>query len=142
MDDRVVPIIPKDALTALARRLEAATSRLEDMASATIEAPKINGSSIQSAVPTATLPPAPVAAPETPVAEPLPTSVEYFDTFITGPLKRFVNLSDELGGSVAEQVRASYQKKLAGLMILGLERYASIRWTTEVPFNHHESQET
>jgi adenylyl cyclase-associated protein len=106
MDDRVVPVIPKDALTALARRLEAATSRLEDMASATIEAPKINGTAIQSAAPTATLPPAPVAAPATIVAEPLPESVEDFDTFITGPLKKFVNLSDELGGPVAEQVGA------------------------------------
>ena len=109
----MVPIIPKDALTALVRRLEAATSRLEDMASATIETPKINGAGVHSVGSTGPLPPTPAAAPAPPppVVEPIPESVEDFETFLAGPLKRFVNLSDELGGPVAEQVGVQYQKK-------------------------------
>lgn len=107
MDEKVLPTIHPVELTALIHRLEAATSRLEDMASSTVETetPKINGA---APPPTAPLPPAPVAAaaPERPMPhqEALPDSVVEFDGFITGPLKKFVNLSDELGGAVAEQV--------------------------------------
>jgi len=107
MDDKVVPTIHRVELTAILSRLEAATSRLEDMASSTVEAPtqKINGAAPPPTVP---LPPAPVAvvapAPPKPLPEALPESVEDFDSFITGPLKKFVNLSDELGGLVAQQV--------------------------------------
>jgi adenylyl cyclase-associated protein len=103
----VVPTIHRAELTAIIHRLEAATSRLEDMASTTVEAPtpKTNGA---APPPTAPLPPAPVAAvapePSKPLPEALPESVEEFDSFLTGPLKKFVNLSDELGGPVAEQV--------------------------------------
>lgn len=97
-------------LTTLIKRLEAATSRLEDMASATIEAPKTNGA---APPPTAPLPPAPVAAaapaPPKPLPEALPESVEEFDAFIAGPLKKFVNLSDELGGPVAEQASSVFR---------------------------------
>jgi adenylyl cyclase-associated protein len=105
MDDKVVPTIHRAELTAIISRLEAATSRLEDMASATVETQKTNGA---APPPTAPLPPAPVAAavrePPKPPPEALPESVEEFDSFINGPLKKFVNLSDELGGPVAEQV--------------------------------------
>jgi adenylyl cyclase-associated protein len=105
MDDKVVPTIHRAELTAIIHRLEAATSRLEDMASATVEPPKTNGAAPPPAVP---LPPTPVAAavaePPKPLPEALPESVEEFDAFLTGPLKKFVNLSDELGGPVAQQV--------------------------------------
>ena len=106
MDDKVFPAIPRAELTAIINRLEAATSRLEDMASATVEPPKTNGAAPPPATP---LPPVPVAAaappePPKPLPEDLPESVEEFDGFLTGPLKKFVNLSDELGGPVAEQV--------------------------------------
>ena len=105
MDDKVVPTIHRAELTAIIHRLEAATSRLEDMASATVEPPKANGATPPPAVP---LPPTPVAAavaePPKPLPEALPESVEEFDAFLTGPLKKFVNLSDELGGPVAQQV--------------------------------------
>ena len=106
MDDKVVPTIHRVELTGIISRLEAATSRLEDMASSTVEAPRTNGA---APPPTAPLPPAPVAAavaaPPKPAPEVLPESVEEFDAFINGTLKKFVNLSDESGGPVAEQVR-------------------------------------
>ncbi|PBP17157.1 adenylyl cyclase-associated protein [Diplocarpon rosae] len=91
-------------LTTLIKRLEAATSRLEDMAASSIELPTINGAPTTPA-PTGPLPapPPPKAAEPKPVVATLPESVEDFDTFIAGPVRKFVNLSEELGGAVAEQ---------------------------------------
>jgi adenylyl cyclase-associated protein len=107
MDDKVVPTVSRIELTAILHRLEAATSRLEDMAAA-IDLPKLNGAAPTPA-PTGPLPAPPTAsraAAETPkpILEVLPDSVEDFDAFINGTVKKFVNLSDELGGPVAEQV--------------------------------------
>lgn len=104
MDDKVVPTVSRLDLTAIINRLEAATSRLEDMAASAID---ISGA--PAPAPTGPLPLPPTAAraapePPKPVQEPLPESVEDFDAFITGPVKKYVNLSDELGGLVAEQV--------------------------------------
>ena len=106
MDDKVVPTVSRIELTSIINRLEAATSRLEDMAACTIDLPKINGAAPTPA-PTGPLPPPPTrAVAEAPkaVVEALPESVEDFDAFLSGPLKRYVNLSDEVGGPVAEQV--------------------------------------
>lgn len=100
----MTPVIPKVALTSLIHRLEAATSRLEDMASSAIEPPKLNGSAAPSPAPVAPLPATPMVMKAAPLPEPLPESVEDFDTFLSGPFKKFVNLSDELGGAVSEQV--------------------------------------
>jgi adenylyl cyclase-associated protein len=33
--------------------------------------------------------------------------VEEFDALLTGTIKKFVNLSDEVGGAIAEQVRGN-----------------------------------
>lgn len=98
-------------LTTLIKRLEAATSRLEDMAASTIDLPKINGAAPTPA-PTGPLPPPPtraVAEAPKPVAEALPESVEDFDAFLAGPLKRYVDLSDEVGGPVAEQASSVFR---------------------------------
>jgi adenylyl cyclase-associated protein len=107
-DDKFLPTVSRTELTAILRRLEAATSRLEDMAASTIELPKINGVGPTPA-PTGPLPPPPAprapVEPPKPVVEALPESVEDFDTFISGPVKKYVNLSDEIGGPLAEQVR-------------------------------------
>jgi len=102
----MVHIIPSDTLTTLVHRLEAATSRLEDIASATIEPPKPNGASPHSPLAAAPLPPPipSVAEPVKPKADPLPESVEDFDSFINGTVKKFLTLSDELGGPLAQQV--------------------------------------
>jgi adenylyl cyclase-associated protein len=119
MNNIILPTIRRLELTAIIRRLEAATSRLEDIASATIEppqadrgAPAIASAHPPTSAPTGPLPPAPGAAvgasavkTRGPSLAPLlPQAVEEFDLFITGPLKKFVNLSDEVGGAVAEQV--------------------------------------
>jgi adenylyl cyclase-associated protein len=109
MYDKTQVKIFESELTVFHHRLEAATSRLEDIAAATVEPPKANGQA-PAPPPTGPLPPTPaVAAPQTPepakaLAPLLPQSVDEFDHFITGALKKFVNLSDEVGGPVAEQV--------------------------------------
>ncbi|EKD19647.1 uncharacterized protein L3040_002010 [Drepanopeziza brunnea f. sp. 'multigermtubi'] len=100
-------------LTTLIKRLEAATSRLEDMAASSIDLSAVNGA--PTPAPTGPLPVPPVAkaAEPKPVVEALPESVEDFDAFINGPVKAFVNLSDEIGGPVAEQA-SSVLRAFAG----------------------------
>jgi adenylyl cyclase-associated protein len=93
-------------LTLLAR-LEAATSRLEDIAQATID-PKggsisdgVSPTSGPGLVPTISAP----AVKAAPVPEPLPESIEAFDAFLDGPVKKFTSIATSIGGLVAEQVR-------------------------------------
>ncbi|RAL59696.1 hypothetical protein DID88_000329 [Monilinia fructigena] len=76
-------------LTTLIKRLEAATSRLEDIASSTIPPPSDAPDAQNS------------NAIEEVVKEPVPESVAEFDDFIQGAVKKYVNLSDEIGGVVA-----------------------------------------
>ena len=105
-------------LTRLVRRLEAATSRLEDIASSaqTFEQPSSaghhggpsDGSSL--AVPSAgqmglqTPSASSPGAPQSQLVEPLPQSVTDFDTLLRGDLQAYNDLSNALGGVVAEQV--------------------------------------
>ncbi|CAK7222370.1 suppressor of rasval19 [Sporothrix curviconia] len=102
-------------LTTLIKRLEAATARLEDIASSTIELPQAvpnlqqsiaspasGGSSVSTPAPAAAPAAAPKAAPAL-AAEPLPESVEEFDVFLEGAVAKFVDLSNKRGGLVAEQ---------------------------------------
>ena len=93
----------------LLRRLEAATSRLEDMV------PTMTGSSAsangQPALPEAGLstgrgidrPSGIISSPQL-VLEPLPPAIDDFDALINGDVKTYVNMSEEIGGLVAEQV--------------------------------------
>ncbi|KAJ9154895.1 Adenylyl cyclase-associated protein [Pleurostoma richardsiae] len=100
-------------LTTLIKRLEAATSRLEDIASSTVELPQAVPSLSQSIAtpPTAASsastpappPPPPAAAPAKAPQEPLPESIEDFDAFIENSVGKYVKLSNELGGLIAEQ---------------------------------------
>lgn len=106
---------PRNELSIIIRRLEAATSRLEDMAMSTLEVPKTNGTApssasgseasappaVQAAAPPAAPPP---AAPTAPKQDPIPESVEDFDAFIDGTVKKYAGNSQQLGGAVAEQV--------------------------------------
>ena len=90
-------------------RLEAATSRLEDIASSTQD-PDIATNGASSIIPAAVLgvpdqattqsPPTPIQLPEA-----LPLSIEGFDTLINGDVTHFVNMSEGLGGLIAEQVQ-------------------------------------
>ncbi|KAM5348512.1 hypothetical protein ACJ41O_008336 [Fusarium nematophilum] len=116
-------------LTTLIKRLEAATSRLEDIAAST-EAPPdapvpnqvVPSPPKPSVVPT---PPAAPAVPATPsnpepVAEPLPESIEEFDAFLNSSVDKYVKLSHQLGGLVAQQasqVRTGFQEQRKFLLI-------------------------
>ncbi|KAI5785020.1 adenylate cyclase associated N terminal-domain-containing protein [Peziza echinospora] len=99
-------------LTTLIKRLEAATSRLEDLASipsgvsSTIATPKADAGSttsiLSSGVTTTKPTPAPPAAPS-PVAQAEPQAVLDYDAIINGEMKKYLELSSEIGGPVAEQ---------------------------------------
>lgn len=89
-------------------RLEAATSRLEDIAS-TVDpgSSPPNGDSTAAAavpLPAATSSPAPPAA----APEPLPRSIEDFDKLIEEDVAGFVTASQKIGGLVEDQVGLSY----------------------------------
>ncbi|RHZ66681.1 hypothetical protein CDV55_104117 [Aspergillus turcosus] len=97
-------------LTTLIKRLEAATSRLEDMAMSLDDphSPKHIGSATtpEPAAPVpvnASAPPAPPAAPS------LPPQIEDFDALINGDVRSFVDLGEKIGGLVAEQSKAVLQ---------------------------------
>lgn len=97
-----------DVSLTLLRRLEAATSRLEDMVP-TISDPSAATNGVAS------LPESGLTAPggdirggsgtpqQQPMA-PLPPAIDDFDALINGDVKTFVNMSEEIGGLVAEQV--------------------------------------
>ncbi|KAI0023068.1 adenylate cyclase associated N terminal-domain-containing protein [Xylariomycetidae sp. FL0641] len=105
-------------LVTLIKRLEAATTRLEDIASSTIELPQAVPALSQNNIPTppnpsgtgspAPLPPVSSAtsapAPPKPAAqEPLPECIEEFDAFISQTVDKYVKASNKLGGLIAEQ---------------------------------------
>lgn len=95
-------------------RLEAATSRLEDIATST-ELPKdvpalkqaIASPAVESQAPT---PPQTAAASAKTTSsqseDPVPESIEEFQQFISSSVGKYVKISTELGGVVAKQVRA------------------------------------
>jgi len=104
-------------LIRLIHRLEAATSRLEDIASSSLPldaatpdshhnaadgsslaAPSQTQRSLQT--PAGSTP----GASQTQLQEPLPHSIEDFDTLLHGDLKAYNDLSQSLGGLIAEQV--------------------------------------
>jgi adenylyl cyclase-associated protein len=104
-------------LTGMITRLEAATSRLEDMASAAMEVPKANGKLATAPGVVADGIPSP-PSPKT-VAEPLPALVADFDTFIANAVKNYVSLSAALGGQISGQVcnvLSSHLSELTGLI--------------------------
>lgn len=103
-------------VTNLLERLEAATSRLEDIASSAVEIPQaVPGIQETLASPIATstkgvsnapTPPAAVAAATAPAGaadEPLPESIEDFDAFLKSSVEKYAKLSQQLGGLIAEQ---------------------------------------
>jgi len=101
----------------IVHRLEAATSRLEDIASSTGELPQAvpalqqTIASPQSALSTASTPAPPPSATPAPKLppEPLPESIEEFDAFIGNSVGKYVKLSGKLGGLVAEQAAKALQ---------------------------------
>ena len=106
--------VPDDALTKLALRLEAATSRLEDIASSTFEkpsaldaAPGAQSIAAAQAPARASAPPAAPGAPPAPSKADVPPMLAAFDALLDNELKHFVDLSKQLGGPIAEQVCAA-----------------------------------
>ncbi|KAK5624773.1 hypothetical protein RRF57_000489 [Xylaria bambusicola] len=99
-------------LVTLIKRLEAATTRLEDIASSTIELPHavpalsnaVTSPPDQSATPLPSASTSGTPAVSTPAPqENLPESVEEFDNFISQSVDKYVKASDKIGGLVAEQ---------------------------------------
>jgi adenylyl cyclase-associated protein len=97
-----------NVLIDLMYRLEAATSRLEDIAQSTIDpsaaltGPDPGAALVGQGAQSVPLPPA--QAPPPP--EPLPQAIGDFDGLINGDVQKYVSLSERLGGLVAEQVRS------------------------------------
>ncbi|KAI4133596.1 MAG: hypothetical protein LQ338_000108 [Usnochroma carphineum] len=97
-------------LTTLIKRLEAATSRLEDMVPAMSD-PTASTNGMSSLPESGLTAPAVDArgGPGTPDQQPmapLPPAIDDFDALINGDVKTFVNMSEEIGGLVAEQSAA------------------------------------
>jgi adenylyl cyclase-associated protein len=106
-------------LANLMRRLEAATARLEDIASSTIELPQavpnlqhnivspLSGLSTTSTTtgrpPPPTAPPTAPLPPPPPPPEPVPESIEDFDAFLKTTVDKYAKASGAIGGLVAEQ---------------------------------------
>ena len=88
-------------------RLEAATSRLEDIASSTLDASSTSKSTDVPQMPRSSSaiassgPPPPQSQPTPPS---LPPSVEAFDNLINSEVKKFATLSQQLDDLVKEQV--------------------------------------
>ncbi|KFY08230.1 hypothetical protein V492_06419, partial [Pseudogymnoascus sp. VKM F-4246] len=146
-------------LTTLIKRLEAATSRLEDLvtpafdetASSAAKENGTNSTNTRSTAPSGTNSPAPAVAagaagaaagaaaaagpvvapasanvaPPKPAEDPLPESVEDFDTLLNTTVKKYVDLSNEIGGPVAAQaarVAKVFQNERTLLLISTLSK--------------------
>ena len=103
-------ITADNVLTSMVRRLESATSRLEDIASSALpNAGDAGAASLNGALTEAT--PAPTAAntsANTPklVAESAPPAIEAFDDLVNGELKSWLELSGKLGSVIEGQSKA------------------------------------
>ncbi|KAJ4165383.1 hypothetical protein LMH87_007017 [Akanthomyces muscarius] len=118
-------------LTTLIKRLEAATSRLEDIATSTeipkdvgaLAAPTSSSAALTPDASTTTTPrsaPPPPPPQQQPVAEELPESIEDFDAFVDTTVADYVNRSNEIGGLVAKQaadVMAGFKAQRKFLLI-------------------------
>ncbi|KAK3294691.1 adenylate cyclase associated N terminal-domain-containing protein [Chaetomium fimeti] len=98
-------------LTTLIKRLEAATSRLEDMAQSSFEptqgVPTVQQQGVAPKLSVPALPGSPQTAigpsPPAPAPEPVPETIEEFDNLINQSLANWVKISNDIGGLVAEQ---------------------------------------
>ena len=117
----------------IARRLEAATSRLEDIAESTQGSPAATSSSPPSTGPPAavskSLPPATPSnpAPPAPPVEPLPEVVEEYDQFIKNSVLKYVEIAKGVDKHVAEQVRLRHQSPTSDTPTLPLTCRVPIR---------------
>ncbi|KAI9695941.1 MAG: hypothetical protein M1820_008353 [Bogoriella megaspora] len=110
-------------LTTLIKRLEAATSRLEDIASSSLEqAPSSASTNGSISAPTTAIPPrtssTQTVTPLPPKNTSLPQSVQDFDALINGDVNAFVTMSQKLGGPIAEQASSVQQAFTAQRRVL------------------------
>jgi len=98
-------------LSTLLKRLEAATLRLEDIASSTIQLPTGNIPALQQTLASADQSPAGSFSTPTPARAPtpIPEWTEDFDAFIDDSFSKWVKISNEIGGPVAEQAALAAQ---------------------------------
>ena len=98
-------MLPTKLSLTILGRLEAATSRLEDLVPS-IGDPSLTADATQprSEQGPSTDGAASLAGPFPRQMETLPPVIEDFDAIINGQVKSFVNMSEEIGGLVAEQV--------------------------------------
>lgn len=108
-------------LTNLLGRLEAATSRLEDIASSAVEIPQAVPNIQETlASPIADTSQGASDAAAAAAAEPIPESIEEFDAFLKASVDKYVKLSEALGGLIAEQaaiVAKGFQEERKFLLI-------------------------
>jgi adenylyl cyclase-associated protein len=97
--------VPGSRLILIYRRLEAATSRLEDMATSVDSSHPSTVAAISSSVgapPDSSSTAAPIPAPS---VDPLPPAIEDFDKIMDKEIKAFVTASEKIGGLVEQQAR-------------------------------------
>ncbi|KAA8611760.1 adenylyl cyclase-associated protein [Pyrenophora tritici-repentis] len=102
-----IRVTGNNVLTSFVRRLEAATSRLEDIASTVLPnsgVDSLNGASTD-ATPGVTAGIASVGAPKV-VAESVPPAIEAFDELVNSELKDWLELSGKLGSVIEGQSKA------------------------------------
>ncbi|PWY94878.1 hypothetical protein BO94DRAFT_531829 [Aspergillus sclerotioniger CBS 115572] len=96
-------------LTTLIKRLEAATSRLEDMAMS-LDDPNSPKTIAPAAVPESAAPEPPKPAPPAaPAAAPVPPQIQDFNTLINEDVRNFVELGAKIDGLVGEQSKMVLQ---------------------------------
>lgn len=110
-------------LTSMFRRLEAATSRLEDIASTSFPNPGESGAAganASGAVPAISTPDAPAQL----AAQSVPPTIEAFDEVVNSELKTWLELSASLGGVIESQSRAVQQAFVAQRQFLWIANKA------------------
>lgn len=95
-------VVGRNTLTTVLRRLEAATSRLEDIASSSVG---IDGSTTAGTAPgsvagIATPPEAPTPKP----VDTLPEAIQAYDDIVSNDLQAWLDLSSKLGDAIDGQV--------------------------------------
>lgn len=117
----MAPTLPQKLALTILGRLEAATSRLEDMvpnigdsspSTNGIQSNRGQGMTAAEGIDQASgVLPTPQRHLET-----LPPVIDDFDSIINGEVKTFVNMSEEIGGLVAEQVLFAKQAILESVL--------------------------
>lgn len=136
-------------LTTVHCRLEAATSRLEDMAVSFEGASQANH--VNNLAPpvqqTAIEPAKQDPSPPTPTPQPDPAQIEDFDALIKSDVQAFVDLGKQIGGLVGEQVTRfesvhyTYNERVL-TWNLGRGSPSSIPSRTHLYSRDHQSKET